>query len=52
MPKHCAIHPTVELRKEPVKLRGRLRLIEVCPQCDELVEQLKTLKAPKERHLK
>lgn len=50
--KRCAIHPEEELRREPVKLRGRLKLIDACPQCDELVKQLKTLKAPKERYLK
>lgn len=48
----CVIHPDVQGQRGAITIKGKSRMVEVCPECEKLVQELKTLKAPIDRHLK
>lgn len=48
----CVIHPDVQGQRGTVTIRGRSRMIEICPECEKLVQELRNLKASKDRYLK
>jgi len=45
----CSIHPDVQAARGVAKIGRKHRLVESCPACDQLVEELKQLKSPEDR---
>jgi hypothetical protein len=48
---YCAIHPDVELTPGAARVKKKLRAIQTCKACDELVKELAQKKSPPNRNL-
>lgn len=48
----CVFHPDVQGQRGTVTIKGKSRMVEVCLECEKLVQELQNLKSTKDRYLK